>query len=178
MTIEKQKQIADYLLSMLDIIDPSCILAGGAPRDWFFNQEATDLDIYLCLGDISLQDMHKQLYNIGLIDSSQSCNADFLDNDDYIKSDRFKWILTFYYEGQKVQIMVMYKPVVESVLSHFSLSICKIWYKAGVVHITSEFLKTVEEKIIRQTETAFGMDYVNKISQKFPDYTFIDMQEF
>ena len=174
MTIQKQKQIADYLLSMLDIIDPFCILAGGAPRDWFFNREATDLDIYLCLDRLSIQDMHKQLYNMGLIDSSQS----FIDDDNYIKSDRFKWVLTFYYEGQKVQIMVMYKPVVESVLPHFSLSICKIWYKAGVVHITSEFLKTVEEKIIKQTKTAFGTDYVNKILQKFPDYTFIDMQEF
>ncbi len=46
MTIEKQLDIADKIYDKLKIVDPYCILAGGAPRDWYFNNPARDLDFY------------------------------------------------------------------------------------------------------------------------------------
>ena len=177
MDIQKQQLIANILLTKLEAIDPFCILAGGAPRDWYFGREATDLDFYLYIGSMSLSELHRRLYDLGLIDNSQADNADFLDNDSYIKSDSFKWILTFYYDKQKVQVMVMHKPVTESVLSHFSLSICRIWYKNQTTYTTPEFLKTVEEKTIKQVQEAFGVGYIDKIRAKFPDYSFVGFPE-
>ena len=177
MDIQKQQLIANILLTKLEAIDPFCILAGGAPRDWYFGREATDLDFYMYIGSMSLSELHRRLYDLGLIDNSQAHSADFIDDDDYIKSDRLKWILTFYYDSQKVQVMVMRKPVIESVLSHFSLSICRIWYKNQTTYFTPEFLKTVEEKTIRQVQEAFGVGYIDKIRAKFPDYGFVGLSQ-
>ena len=38
--IEFQKELANKILNDLKIIDPRAYLAGGAPRDWNFREEA------------------------------------------------------------------------------------------------------------------------------------------
>ena len=43
MSIVKQQLTANDILSKLEIIDPYVILAGGAPRDWYFGDECRDL---------------------------------------------------------------------------------------------------------------------------------------
>ena len=53
-TIEEQQEVAKYVLQKLEIIDPCCILAGGAPRDWDLGTPANDLDFYLYLGHNSV----------------------------------------------------------------------------------------------------------------------------
>jgi len=45
--ISVEKSIADEVLSRLEVIDPTCILAGGAPRDWWLGQSCNDLDFYI-----------------------------------------------------------------------------------------------------------------------------------
>lgn len=40
MNIEKQKDVANIIYDRLRLADPHCILAGGAPRDWYFGKEA------------------------------------------------------------------------------------------------------------------------------------------
>lgn len=50
-TVLEQKDIARELLCKLEITDPNCILAGGAPRDWWFDKVANDLDFYVYWGD-------------------------------------------------------------------------------------------------------------------------------
>jgi tRNA nucleotidyltransferase/poly(A) polymerase len=42
-----QQSVADSLLARLEAIDPHCIIAGGAPRDWYLGRLANDLDVYL-----------------------------------------------------------------------------------------------------------------------------------
>ena len=46
MTIEQQKATARSVYEKLKVIDPYCVLAGGAPRDWYFGNECNDLDFY------------------------------------------------------------------------------------------------------------------------------------
>ena len=41
-TIDTQKYIATELLHILECVDPCAILAGGAPRDWYFNKPANE----------------------------------------------------------------------------------------------------------------------------------------
>lgn len=45
--IEHQKFVADTILYKLFPIDPYCICAGGAPRDWYLGKVASDLDIFI-----------------------------------------------------------------------------------------------------------------------------------
>lgn len=58
--IKEQQNVADSILKKLSAIDENVILAGGAPRDWYFNHTATDLDFYLKGNGCSTQ-MLKQL---------------------------------------------------------------------------------------------------------------------
>jgi hypothetical protein len=58
--ITEQQNVADSILKKLSAIDKNVILAGGAPRDWYFKHSATDLDFYLKGNGWSTQ-MLKQL---------------------------------------------------------------------------------------------------------------------
>lgn len=49
-TVIEQQETAREILHKLEITDPSCILAGGAPRDWWFDKVANDLDFYVYWG--------------------------------------------------------------------------------------------------------------------------------
>jgi len=177
MSIPQQKLVADSILTKLETIDPHVILAGGAPRDWSFGNIATDLDFYLHLTTISVVELHIKLYDLGLL-QNPLYPSDLTIAENYLETSVVRWVVSVDYEGHKVQIVVMHRPVIESVLTHFSLSIYKIYYKNQIFHTTPEFLKTVEEKVIRQVEPAFGTGYVDKILAVFPDYTFINTMEF
>lgn len=176
MSIPQQRLVADSILAKLETIDPHAMLAGGAPRDWSFGYEATDLDFYIHLTTMSIADLHKELFDIGLLQNALYPN-DFEIVENYKQASAVRWVVTVGYESQKVQIVVMHHPIAESVLQHFSLSICKIWYKNQTIHTTPEFLKTIEEKVIRQVQPAFNDNYIEKILAKFPDYTFVALQE-
>ena len=45
--IRYQLQVADLALTLAESIDPSAVIAGGAPRDWAFKRAANDIDIFL-----------------------------------------------------------------------------------------------------------------------------------
>lgn len=49
--IKQQQAISLEVLHKLEITDPNCILAGGAPREWWFEKEANDLDFYVFWGE-------------------------------------------------------------------------------------------------------------------------------
>lgn len=45
--VNRQKLVADDILSRLELLDPRCIVAGGAPRDWHLGKTAKDIDVFL-----------------------------------------------------------------------------------------------------------------------------------
>jgi len=47
MTIEKQKEVANYFLKKLQDRDYRCMVAGGAPRDWYIGRTAKDIDVFV-----------------------------------------------------------------------------------------------------------------------------------
>ena len=47
MNIDQQKLTADGILGILEQFNPDCILAGGAPRDWYMGNPCNDLDIFV-----------------------------------------------------------------------------------------------------------------------------------
>ncbi len=174
MGIREQRVRADIILAKLETIDPHAMLAGGAPRDWSFGREADDLDFYIHLRNLSITDFHKQLYDFGLL-REPLYPSDQTIYENYRETSAVRWVVSVRYEGCKLQIVVMHKPVLESVLQHFSLSICNVWYKNQTMRITDAFSRTVEEKTMRQVQEAFGSGYVSKILAKFPDYAFIPL---
>jgi hypothetical protein len=47
MTIKEQQAIAREVLSQIRGLDPLACICGGAPRDWYLGNEASDIDVYL-----------------------------------------------------------------------------------------------------------------------------------
>lgn len=172
--IEHQKKVADEILSRLFPIDPYCIVAGGAPRDWHFDKPATDIDVFFHCGNKTLSIVSEMLSSIGLtytdvklggtIPSWYKMNPDLLG------------VYCLEVEGVKVQLMRMSKPTWVSVIPNFPLSICHTWYKNGVTKFEKPFLRGEKHKAIYKTSEIYNYEhqYVQKILVKFPEWKYYD----
>ena len=171
-----QQSVADSLLARLEAIDPHCIIAGGAPRDWYLGRQAKDLDVYLYVPQNSLLRHFKtQLAAIGITNIEQST----LSTDDarYISNPLVRWVFNYEEAGEKVQLIVMKESTYTSVVQHFPLSICKVWYKGGEIIPEYEFSSTVKRNSIVKTGTEYSSDgwYIDKIREKFePKFKYFD----
>ena len=61
--IINQKEVAKKVFESLTKVDPNCILAGGAPRDWYYGKEARDLDFYFCSSARKVKEVLDQFKN-------------------------------------------------------------------------------------------------------------------
>ena len=170
MKIELQQETAKEVLHKLEAIDPLCILAGGAPRNWFFGKPANDLDFYIHIPDgETMNNTDLRFKRVGLE----------VNHVDY-KSDKWKdygvmeYLFRIYegeYKGCKVQIMVMTEPTTHSVVDHFGVSICKFWWKGYDVNPTNEALISIITKTLFIKEDYSAKEiHVEKQKKYFPDY--------
>ena len=175
--ISVEKSIADEVLSRLEVIDPTCILAGGAPRDWWLGQSCNDLDFYiyhrgsttnlehsLKTLDFEVEPMRRKGYNVqARLDRLYETMTDL----------RAVYQTKFPYKGKHIQIIVMNTPTFRGVVDKFACSISKVWYKGGLIRPTHEASKAKRCKVI---EVAQGYSpncpYVQKMRDRFPEYAF------
>lgn len=165
LTVDEQKKVANDILLKLATIDSNVILAGGAPRDWFFGNPAQDLDIYL--HGFGLE---SQLLDLGF----DFAWREFEQLYEYESNPYLIEIYSGMYDGVNVQIMnfnVDISP--EVVLKTFLLDICRVWYKDREIHTHKHFDESVSHKIIRKVGLYDNPHYVGKIVSRFPDFLFI-----
>lgn len=173
MSIELQKLIADEVLDRLCLIDPHAILAGYAVRDWYFNKEASDLDIFFYAPQASnLTMMYKMFNQAGFIICGTKLGEAIPEL--YKKNPELKAVYETIIKGVKVQLVRMSSPTHNSVLPNFPLNICMAWYKDGQAHYTKHFLRSVKYKCIYKTSDIYNKEhqYIKKICDKFPDYKY------
>jgi hypothetical protein len=65
--------------------------------------------------------------------------------------------------------LVFVNCTVQERISRFPCSISKAWLEGSVVHTSSDFRKSVQEKVLYFTPTATH-EYVNKMTTYFPEY--------
>lgn len=164
--IQLQQNIAQDILHKLEIIDPTCILAGGAPRNWYLGKSANDLDFYI---HSSHQNMKSRLKTLGLQVVHMS-SAKF-QNSAYPDMKKIKAIFEGNIDGQEYQIMVMSESTFNCVVSKFGTSVCEAWYKHKRVNTTdsfklSHYLKTIYVK----PDYNAKVKHINKMQTYFPDY--------
>lgn len=171
MTIEQQKKIADDILERLSVIDPNCILAGGAPRDWYFGQEANDLDIYYYTHEMREgigREILKRVF-------PEMC---WPPSDDYMQSSQYKFledlirIRNTSVDGLKVQLIQLNTPKSTfTVVDRMSCSICKVWRKGGKTRATRDFALTEGSKVMFLAEGYNWSDpHPKKMKERFSDY--------
>ena len=172
-----QQSVADALLSKLEAIDPHCIIAGGAPRDWYLGRLAKDLDVYLYVPQNSLLRHFKtQLAAIGITNIEQSTLS--ANDARYISNPLVRWVFNYEEGGEKIQLIVMKQSTYTSVVRHFPLSICKVWYKDGKIIPEREFTETVKRKSTVKTGTEYSSDgwYIDKICDRFyPEFSYFEL---
>jgi hypothetical protein len=128
--IRKQKELTDKILAKLKIVDPYCILAGGAPRDWYFNEPANDLDFYFTSTAKTLDSVVKQLEFVTeepVMLLGECCEGEHKDMYKHMKN--LRRISQTEVGGMKVQFIQLQNPSdTFKVTDAMSCSICKVWY--------------------------------------------------
>lgn len=176
--INLQKAIADEVLQIVECIDPTAIVAGGAPRDWYFGNSATDIDVFFHFrNDLSTVRTQEILKGLGL-DVYRKKEGDGLP-EAYKKNPMLRCVYDLEYSGEQVQLLLMLEPTFKSVINHFPLNICKVWYKHSTIETTQDFLRAVKHKALVKVSPLYanGDKYVEKIKTKFPDFKYYDSYE-
>lgn len=168
--MEKQKQLALEVLHLLEATDPCCILAGGAPRDWWLGKKANDLDFYVYWGHTTTcHEDKRRLDRIGLEGYREMTRNTLSDLYGSIPELRRVWEVD--YHGEKVQIMVMGSPTFNCVVDRFGVSTSKIWWKGKNLHPTEDFIIShlTKNLFIKDNYNA-GETYVKKMKERYPLY--------
>jgi len=177
MSIKEQQVLAQELLEKLEIIDPTCILAGGAPRDWYLGKECNDLDFYL---HIKHEALHSILHRFKRLKLEVKCINWNGTGCHYEVMEHLRHVFEGEYKGQKFNIMIMNTPTFDSVVNHFGTSVCKAWWK-GIDHniqVTLDFLISHYSKVIfKKDDYTAKVLHVDKMT-RYPDYKVIDYSEF
>jgi len=174
MTIESQKAIADELLKRVESLDPFCIVAGGAPRDWYMGNEANDIDLYfhlpmhwtLGLIEIKLKELFHDVLKIDHVTFNHTWKYETMKD--------IKHIFNIEFQGLKVQLIHMMKPTFSCVVDKFSTTICQAWYKHRQIRTTFDFdIALAANAIVINDKEGYTMEnaHVKKMIERFKSYS-------
>ena len=176
MIILQQKETADKVLKALEILDPTCILAGGAPRDWYMAKPAKDLDFFVNLrNDFSLEQTKVSLESVlGTVVTRVGNSETF----HYKLNPNILQVFECRIEGCPVQIVICSKPT-WNLLDSFAFNVCKVWYKYGRINPTQSFLYALEHKVLIKTGPLYAstVAYEQRIREKFKTFTYYPSKE-
>jgi len=153
-TIQHQQTIALEILHKLEVVDPYCILAGGAPRDWYLGNPCNDLDFYFVSTASTVNAVKKQLERcfgevVVKFDFSVSHHEDPI----YKTMPFIRRIIDLDYKGMKVQLIQLNSLGDQfKVVKAMSASICKIAWKGGDYILDRDFKTTIASGIMFLSE--------------------------
>lgn len=155
-----QMNFADDVLKKLEKVLINPIIAGGAPRDWFFNKQCSDIDIFVDPCDLTAIDTEiKTIFREAtLIQTGATLPEQYRSN--YISA-----VITFKVQFHKVQIVI--KNNTDNVLTHFPCSLSLITYKDFNLIPESIFINDLFNNWITFTKDCH-QKYERKMLQKFP----------
>lgn len=163
------QKVALEILHKLEGADPYAILAGGAPRDWYFDKLANDLDFYVYLPPATIRFEMLRWERLGL----KLNRIDWNDS----RSEEYKCMehLSRIWEGEcdgvKFQVMVMREPTFKSVVPMFGASVCTAWWKGKGVRVEPEFeLSHVFKIIFKKADYTAKEKHIQKMKERYPDY--------
>lgn len=171
-TIDKQKQTADKIYGKLKVVDPHCILAGGAPRDWYFNNACNDLDFYFASTASTVSAVRGQLeasfpdVSITLMmDKEGQANTSEM----YKTMPFLTRIWEMVIDDTPVQLIQVENGKQWKVVDHMDISICQAWYIGGEVKLHNNFKLTQASDIIFTTQEGYSWSdkHAMKIKERF-----------
>lgn len=171
LNVQDQKREAADILAKLRMVDPFAMIAGGAPRDWYFNRSANDLDIYLRLPNHNTIGLVLNLAREVGIRNLQALAK--TTETTYAELPNLKWVFEGEYNGIKVNLMVMEKGVREEIIKDFDVAICKAWFDGESCHYHEEFEFCVKTRVCVVHERYTGREsHVQRMAKRFPQFMF------
>jgi hypothetical protein len=172
MNIQEQKELATSILNKLEMVSPYAILAGGAPRDWYFNKIAKDFDFYFYSPADTISSVSNQLEKaIGVKVVARGIRDEMV----YKHMNCIRRILEVEIEGVMCQFMQLNAPKREfEVLDKMSCSICKVWYKGDRIRLHRDFKLSVASGHVFLSEGYNWNDpHPNKIKNYLKDFKLV-----
>jgi hypothetical protein len=176
-SLTEQQKVADKILSILEGLDPTCIVAGGAPRDWLHGKDAKDIDIFMHMReDLSQSRIINMIERLGLFVRPVPLGK--VDEINYRTNPDIRIVIDVQYEDVPIQIIIVNKPTY-SVVNSFAFNICKVWYKNKEIHTTPEYRYATANKVLIRTGDIFRSSeaYTSRIRAKFPNYAYYESKE-
>lgn len=160
--------LTEKLLALLEdyLVDP--LVAGGAPRDWFFDRLSNDIDIFVRNDEKSFKDIHEHLKSIPLLQRLSIKTTNQLPES--YRSDNINGVITFNFEFKTFQIICL-KSDVGDFIAGFPCSICQISYKDFVLKPRTEFMYSVRTQRLQFYDNATSF-YIHKIKTYFPNWRY------
>ena len=189
--IKAQKAATDHLMSTLSHLPwtREAVVAGGAPREWYRQQPASDIDIFLIGTTITKTQLEFTLREAGF-DVKEATRGDrYSDSDDYgYRNPGIKWVYGGHIDWRssvlsgahriKYQVIVTEFQDLSKLLGSFPVEISKFTWNHVTKKINGDHgaLKDMADKTV--TKTGFDYKrgkYVDKILHKFPDHKFVNL---
>ena len=192
MNIEQQKRIAKEVLDKVKVLDDRAIIAGGAPRDWYFNNLANDIDIFYYHedGDWGLDNIRRQVgllkvllgvENIDVIGFNSALGKDKAEPKDdfnnYLKNPDIVNVFECVIEGVKFQFIQLKKRNVN--VNKFAYNMCQAWSNGEWIKTTHAFDLGVKKELLIETDVLYANTnkFKQKMISKFPTYDYISEGE-
>lgn len=190
MNVTEQKSIAKTVLDKIKALDYRAIIAGGAARDWYFNNLANDIDIFYfheegkyCLDNIRRETaILKALLGVSSIDvvgfnSGKKKESDQYPEDDfnnYLKNPDIVNVFECVIDRVKFQFIQLRKQNVD--VHTFAYNMCQAWSNGVDIWTTKKFDIGVSKKLLIETGALYANTdkFKNKMISKFPDYDYLE----
>ena len=188
MNIEQQKRIAKEVLDKVKVLDYRAIIAGGAARDWYFNNLANDIDIFYyheegryCLDNIRREvGLLKILLGVGHIDvigfnsalgEDKSEPKDDFNN--YLKNPDIVNVFECVIDGVKFQFIQLKERNVN--VNKFAYNMCQAWSNGDWIQTTKKFDLGVKKELLIETGELYSNTnkFKQKMIEKFPNFDYI-----
>jgi len=165
--IQKQKEVANFFLNKLEMLDPNIICAGGAPRDWSLGKEASDIDIFMRFPNHSILEIIKTFARLEIRPTEEWLNkrrefenknesevktVDILfpsqpnvfsgikleiEQSPYDKQKEIRFVYDTIFENEKVQIVVT-KNKPEKYVMTWELSNSRVLYRKECINLQTQ----------------------------------------
>lgn len=170
--IRVQLQNLDFIYNFIGDLLINPILAGGAPRNFFFNFHAVDLDIFVEVNtDIDkIYDLIKDnpLFSSRKLQQGEGLPEQYLSP--YINA-----VLTFSYNGSLFQIIR--KSYEYELLSSFPVSLSLITYKDGILYPHNFFLHSIRTGSMYLKQRESSDRFIEKYRKNFSKFQILFANE-
>jgi hypothetical protein len=191
---EAQKIVAKEVLDKLRALDSKALVAGGAPRDWYWGKPAKDIDIFYYLPQQSdhstsleyhikaLKELFGSDVKLKLL-GLDTAGANFFHNiqtisvvedfNNYQLNPNIQHVFEFEYNSETIQLIALTKQGVD--VEEFAYNVCQAWWDGATIGYTEMFKVGMDKKLLIETGQLYANSaaYKRKMKEKFSDFTYI-----